>query len=233
MEGAKMPFDFAGTAGLITREVRTGFRDGVVTRILIARRTYAAGQADLWDALTSADRIPRWYLPVTGDLKAGGRYQLKGNAGGVVEHCLEPDSFALTWEFGGALSWVAVTLSADRTESATLELAHEVVADPQTWGQFGPGAVGVGWDLALTALGYHLDSGAPVDPELAVTLPDSAEGAEFIRAAAGGWADAAIADGDEPGAARQAAERTAAFYTPGDEAAADGEPLADEPTGDA
>jgi uncharacterized protein YndB with AHSA1/START domain len=218
-----MPFDPVSAAGLMTREVRTGFRDGVATRILIARRAYQAGQADLWDALTSADRIPRWFLPVSGDLKAGGHYQLQGNAGGVVEHCLVPDSFSLTWEFGGALSWVAVTLSAERTESTTLELAHEVVADPEMWGQFGPGAVGVGWDLALMALGLHLDSGAPVDPELAVTLPGSPDGAEFIRAAADGWADAAIADGDEPDSARQAANRTAAFYAPG-EAASDGEP---------
>jgi uncharacterized protein YndB with AHSA1/START domain len=221
-----MPFDPVSAAGLMTREVRTGFRDGVATRILIARRAYQAGQADLWDALTSADRIPRWFLPVTGDLKAGGRYQLRGNAGGVVEHCLEPDSFSLTWEFGGALSWVAVTLSAERTESTTLELTHEVVADPEMWGQFGPGAVGVGWDLALMALGLHLDSGAPVDPELAFTLPDSPDGAEFIRAAASGWADAAIEDGDEPDAARLAAVRTAVFYTPGDEDAADREPPA-------
>jgi len=221
-----MPFDPVSAAGLMTREVRTGFRDGVATRILIARRAYQAGQADLWDALTSAGRIPRWFLPVTGVLKAGGHYQLRGNAGGVVEHCLVPDSFALTWEFGGARSWVAVTLSAERTESTTLELAHEVVADPEMWGQFGPGAVGVGWDLALVALGLHLESGAPVDPELAVTLPGSPGGAEFIRAAAGGWADAAIADGDEPRAARQAAVRTAAFYTPGAEDAAGREPPA-------
>ena len=82
-----MSFDPVTTAGLVTREVRSGIRDGAPTKIAIARRIYPADQADLWDALTNADRIPRWFLPVSGDLRVGGRYQLEGNAGGVVERC--------------------------------------------------------------------------------------------------------------------------------------------------
>ena len=208
------------TAGLVTREVRSGVRDGAPTKIAIARRIYPADQADLWDALTNADRIPRWFLPVSGDLRVGGRYQLEGNAGGVVERCKEPESFAVTWEFGGMLSWLEVTLT-PAGERTALELAHEAYVDPDLWGQFGPGAVGVGWDLALMGLGRHIDSGASVDPELAVTFPASPEGAEFIRSAAADWAAAAIADGEEPGAARQAAARTATFYTTPPGAAAD------------
>ena len=215
-----MSFDPMATAGLVIREVRSSTRNGEPTKIAIARRIYPADQADLWDALTSADRIPRWFLPVSGDLRVGGRYQLAGNAGGVVERCKEPESFAVTWEFGGMLSWLEVTLTPDG-ERTTLELAHEAYVDPDLWGQFGPGAVGVGWDLALMGLGRHIDSGASVDPELAVTFPASPEGAEFIRSAAADWAAAAIADGEEPGAARQAAARTATFYTTPPGAAAD------------
>ncbi|HVT70120.1 MAG TPA: SRPBCC family protein [Trebonia sp.] len=207
-----MSFDPVAAAGLVTREVRSGFRDGAATKITVARRTYPAGQADLWDALTSADRIPRWFLPVSGDLRPGGRYQLEGNAGGVVERCQEPESFAVTWEFGGGLSWLEVTLTPDG-EHTTLELAHESPVTPGLWGRYGPGAVGVGWDMALMGLSRHIGTGAPVDPQTAVTFPASPEGAEFIRTAAAGWADAAAADGDEPGAAREAAARTVAFYT--------------------
>jgi uncharacterized protein YndB with AHSA1/START domain len=213
MKGAGMSFDPVATAGLVTREVRSGLRDGAPTKIAIARRTYPGRQADLWDALTSAERIPRWFLPVSGDLRAGGRYQLEGNAGGVIERCKEPESFAVTWEFGGMLSWLEVTLTPDG-ERTVLELAHESPVDPDFWGQFGPGAVGVGWDLALMGLGRHLDSGASVDPKEAAAFLTSPDGAEFIRSAAAGWADAAAADGDEPEAARQAAARTVAFYTP-------------------
>src|SRR6476661_6556992 len=113
MEGASMTLDPVASAGLVTREVRSGTRDGAPTKIAIARRTYATDQADLWDALTNAERIPRWFLPVTGELKVGGRYQLEGNAGGTVERCDEPGSFAVTWEFGGQVSWLQITLVPD------------------------------------------------------------------------------------------------------------------------
>jgi uncharacterized protein YndB with AHSA1/START domain len=214
-----MSFDPAATAGLVTREVRSGFRDGAATKITIARRVYLTDQADLWDAVTNPDRIPRWFLPVSGDLRVGGRYQTQGNAGGVVERCKEPESFAVTWEFGETVSWLEVTLTPDGERTA-LELAHEAHVTPELWGQFGPGAVGVGWDLALMGLGRHLDSGASVDPKEAAAFTASADGAAFIRSAAEGWATAAIGDGEEPDVARQASARTVAFYTPPPEDAA-------------
>src|SRR3954454_4580488 len=164
MKGLGMIVDPLTTAGLVTREIRSGSRDGAPTKIAVARRTYGTDQADLWDALTNAERIPRWFLPVTGELEVGGRYQTEGNAGGVVERCDAPESFAVTWEFGGMVSWLAVTL-APEADGTTLELVHEAHVDPNLWGQFGPGAVGVGWDLALMGLGLHVDSGAPVDRE--------------------------------------------------------------------
>jgi uncharacterized protein YndB with AHSA1/START domain len=105
MKGAVMrTIDPMATAGLVSREVRTGSRDGAQTRIAVARRTYRTDQADLWDALTNAERIPRWFLPISGDLEPGGRYQFEGNAGGVVERCDEPEFFAVTWEMGPTVS---------------------------------------------------------------------------------------------------------------------------------
>ncbi len=207
-----MPIDPVATAGLATREVRSGSRDGAPTKIAVARRTYPTDQADLWDAVTNPERIPRWFLPVSGDLRESGRYQIEGNASGVVERCKEPESFAVTWEFGGMLSWLEVTLTPDG-DGTRLELVHEAAVDPDMWRQFGPGAVGVGWDLALLGLGMHIESGAPVDPEVAATFPISPDGVAFVRTAAAGWADAAVADGDETGPAHEAAARTVDFYT--------------------
>jgi uncharacterized protein YndB with AHSA1/START domain len=207
-----MTTDPVAAAGLVTREVRSGSRDGSPTKIAIARRTYPTDQADLWDALTNAERIPRWFLPVSGDLEPGGRYQLEGNAGGVIERCDEPESFAVTWEYGQMTSWLEVTLT-PAGDGTTLELAHAAHVDPDMWGQFGPGAVGVGWDLALVGLGLHLESGEAVDKEQALAFPISPEGVEFVQRAAADWADAAVGDGDQPGAAREAADRTVAFYT--------------------
>jgi uncharacterized protein YndB with AHSA1/START domain len=207
-----MIIDPTATADLVTREVRTGSREGAPTKIAVARRHYPTNQADLWDALTNAERIPRWFLPISGDLEVGGRYQLEGNAGGVIERCEEPESFAVTWEYGEMMSWLEVTLT-PAGDATTLELAHEAHVDPELWGQFGPGAVGVGWDLALIGLGLHIETRAQVDPEEGRAFPTSPAGIEFVRQAATGWSDAAIGDGDEPGPAREAAERTVAAYT--------------------
>jgi uncharacterized protein YndB with AHSA1/START domain len=199
-------------AGLVTREVRTGSRDGAPTRIVVARRTYPTDQADLWDALTDPDRIRRWFVPVTGDLTVGGRYQVEGNASGVVQECAPPQRFAATWEMGPQMSWLEVSLS-PAGQSTTLTLTHEAHVDPEMWSQFGPGAVGVGWDLGLLGLGLYVSSGAAVDPAEAAALPGTPEGVAFIRAVASGGADAAVGDGDDPAGARTAAEQTVGFYT--------------------
>ncbi len=207
-----MALDPLTAAGLMTREVRSGSRDGAATKVIVARRTYPARQDDLWDAVTSPDRIPRWFLPVSGDLTPGGRFQVEGNAGGVVLRCDQPTSFSVTWEFGGTVSWLDVTLTPDGA-GTTLELAHEAPVTPDLYGTYGPGALGVGWDLALLGLGLHVDTGAAVDPQTAVTFPASPEGREFIREAAMGWAAAAIADGEGQEDAWRAGSNTVAFYT--------------------
>jgi uncharacterized protein YndB with AHSA1/START domain len=201
------------TVGLVTREVRSSARDGSPTKIAIARRTYATSQEDLWDAVTNPARIPRWFLPISGDLEVGGRYQLEGNAGGVIERCDEPDSFAVTWEMGPMVSWLEITLT-PTDGGTTLELAHEAHVDPDLWGQFGPGAVGVGWDLGLMGLGLHIQSGgAEVDRAAGLAFPTTPDGVTFVERAATDWAEAAVNDGDAPDSARTAARRTVAFYT--------------------
>ena len=207
-----MTIDMVAAAGLVTREIRSGSRDGAPTRITVARRTYPTDRADLWDAVTNPERLPRWFVPVHGELRVGGRYQVEGNAAGLIERCEEPECFATTWEFGDMVSWLEVVLTPDG-DSTVLELRHEAHVDPYLWGQFGPGAVGVGWDLALTGLGLHLESGAPVDPEVAASFTLTPDGLEFVRRAAADWADAAVRGGDQAGAAHEAAARTVAFYT--------------------
>ncbi|WP_166847286.1 SRPBCC family protein [Isoptericola sp. BMS4] len=204
--------DPVATARLVTREIRTGERAGAPTKIAVARRTYATERDDLWDALTSSERLPRWFLPVSGDLSVGGRYQLEGNAGGVVERCDAPESFAVTWEFGGQVSWLEIRLT-EAGAGTTLELVHEALVDPEMWERFGPGAVGAGWDLGLMGLGLHLESRAAVDPKEAETWTLSPDGVEFVRLVTTGWAEAAVADGDDPAGAHEAAERTLDFYT--------------------
>lgn len=90
--------------GATARIVRHTERDGKPAKAVVASRSYDTSASDLWDALTNAERIPRWFMPVEGDLRLGGRYQLKGNAGGAVTRCDAPKHLSLTWEFGGDVS---------------------------------------------------------------------------------------------------------------------------------
>ena len=64
------------------------------------QRTYDAPVEEVWDALTDPQRIVRWFLPITGDLRLGGTYQLEGNAGGKILRCEPPHSLLVTWAMG-------------------------------------------------------------------------------------------------------------------------------------
>ena len=94
---------------------RVGHRtlDAGEAHSVIISQVYAAPIDDLWDACTNPVRIPRWFLPVTGDLKPGGRYQIEGNASGTIERCDPPREFTATWEFGGQTSWIEVRLASE------------------------------------------------------------------------------------------------------------------------
>ena len=157
--------DVASQIGAVRREVRDGERDGAATKVRVAAQTYDTSVDDVWDAITSAERINRWLMAVTGDLRLGGRYQLEGNAGGEVRECDPPRRLAITWEWGGDVSWVEVTLVAEAADRTTLELEHTAKVSPE-WGDFGPGAVGIGWDLMLVGLARHLQDGPTSAPRL-------------------------------------------------------------------
>jgi uncharacterized protein YndB with AHSA1/START domain len=209
--------DLGRVIGAVTREVSDREYEGKPAKVVVAKRTYNTTPADLWDALTNAERIPRWFLPVSGDLKLGGRYQLKGNAGGTITTCEPPKALGVTWEYGGQTSWVTVRLTARAAERTELELEHLAHVPAEFWDQYGPGAVGVGWDLALMGLGEHVSSpdGPAVTPETAEAWSASEEGRAFARAASVDWGRAAIAGGMSEAAAQGAVERTTAFYTGG------------------
>ena len=196
--------------GPVTRTVTDLERDGVPMRKVGLARTYATTLDDLWEAVTDSERLARWFLPVTGDLKQGGRYQLKGNAGGEILECNPPEHLAVTWEFGGGKSWVELFLAEDASKGARLTLEHLCPVD-EHWENFGAGAVGVGWDLALVGLDAHLDPDAPPMSEEALVTSD--EGKAFIRGSSQDWARASIDAGAAPEAANAQARKTSAFYT--------------------
>ena len=204
--------DLVGHVGAVARSVESVERNGQPAKVVRARRTYPADIDDVWDACTNPERLPRWFLPVTGDFRVGGRYQCEGNASGVIERCEEPSLLAVTWEYGGDISWLEVRLEGS-PNGTTLELEHTAQVDGERWIEFGPGAVGVGWDMALLGLGLHLEAGEAFDPAAAQEMMRSPEGVQLLTSASEEWGRASIADGEQPEAATAAAARTTAFYT--------------------
>lgn len=197
----------------IAREVATHAVKAGEARAVILARTYPTDLQDMWDACTNPERIPRWFIPVSGDLQVGGRFQLEGNAGGIIEQCDPPNGFRATWEFGGATSWIELRLTAAGKDATRLELEHIALVDDETWTRFGPGAVGIGWELGLHGLRRHLASGAQLDPVAAQEWAVSPEGRQFVTFSSERWGDAAVAAGADVATARDWVARTTAFYT--------------------
>ena len=197
----------------VQRHVGTRVLDAGTARTTTISRSYDAAVEDVWDACTNPERIPRWFLPVSGELRLHGRYQLEGNAGGTIQRCDPPNGFAATWEYGGDVSWIELRLLPESGGRTRFELEHVAHVDDERWAEFGPGATGVGWDLALLGLGAHLSSGASVDPEEMAAWSASADGAQFITMSSQRWCDASVDAGTDETEARAAAARTTAFYT--------------------
>jgi uncharacterized protein YndB with AHSA1/START domain len=182
-------------------------------RVATVSQTYNAGIDDVWDACTNPERLPRWFLPISGDLRVGGHYQLQGNAGGTVERCEAPNSFGATWEYGGDVSWIEVRLARTPDGGTLFTLEHTGSVDDAKWAEFGPGAIGVGWDMTLTGLAMYLASGEPNDADRFMAWMMSDDGKQFLTSSSLRWRDANIEAGTDPDAANAAAERTTAAYT--------------------
>ena len=218
-----MDQDVIDKIGAVRREVRTCERDGAPARAVVAERTYDTTVDDMWDAITNPERIPRWFLPVSGELKLGGRYQLEGNAGGEVTTCEPPTHLAVTWEFGEAVTWLDVRLSEAPEGGTRLRLEHVApVDDLGHWDQFGPGAVGIGWDLGLLGLAEYIRTGeaVTVDP----TGATIGAGPEYMAGCGEAWCDADIASGTPEDEARTRSAATIAAYL--------GEPEGGSPEGE-
>ncbi len=175
---------------------------------------YDTPPEDLWDACTNPERISRWFLPISGDLRPGGRYEFEGNASGTIERCEPPHSLAATWEYGGQTSWVELRLTPEPDGRTRFALAHIAHVEDEFWAQFGPGAVGVGWDQAVLGLTLYLTSPADLPEREDVEAWQTSDvGRHFASLSSERWAEASIAAGTDPAEAQAAAARTTDFYS--------------------
>ena len=211
--GSQMGAQLGTQINEVRRELGSRVVEAREAMELTISQTYDAEPADVWAAVTDPERIPRWFLPVSGELSLGGRYQLEGNAGGTVTACDPPHGFDATWEFGGGVSWIEVRLVAEPDGRTRFTLTH--LAHPEEhWATYGPGAVGIGWDLGILGLARHLGSGVPApDPAAGPAWMASAEGRAYSTASGEAWYAAHVAAGQDAATARAAADRAIAAYT--------------------
>src|ERR1043165_5955947 len=119
---------------------------GKAALVMVAIRTYDTSVEDLWDAITTPERLARWFGSVEGELRLGGRYAISGNASGTITRCEPHEAIDLTWEYMSTISWVTVRLVRDRGK-AQLTLEHIAHKDgtgdaAEHFKQFGPAAGG-------------------------------------------------------------------------------------------
>jgi uncharacterized protein YndB with AHSA1/START domain len=195
--------DIGRQIGAIRREVAD---DGDLVRVQMDRR-YPSPAADVWDALTDPDRIRRWMMPISGDLRVGGSFQLEGNAGGEILRCERPSLLRVT--FGDPSSLVEVRLAEEGTDTV-LTLEH-TVPKAMAGGVAGALYVGPGWDGALLGLGLHLDGQLTEDPVAAASSP---EAQEFSAESVSAWVGVLEASGADAEAIAGAREAAMAQFAP-------------------
>jgi uncharacterized protein YndB with AHSA1/START domain len=194
------------------RRVRLGETQGWSVQL---SRTLDAPIDDVWDAVTNPDRIGRWFLPISGDYRVGGAYQFEGNAGGTIVACERPTRLRVTWVYGevgdAPPSELEIRLTPAGEDRTAFVLEHVAVVPEEMWAEYGPGAVGVGWDGAVLGLALHLKGGTVGDP---IAWQLSAEGRAFATRNSEKWGEAYRAAGGDADAVARAVANTTAFYAP-------------------
>lgn len=206
--------DFSNPLGITYRVVKELTHQDQLARLVSGSAVFDTTPDDLWDAVTNPERIPRWFLPISGDFKVGGRYQLDGNAGGEITRCDPPEALDVSWEYGENVSWVRLQLAA-HAEGTQLTLEHIMLQDEASeehWRKFGPGATGVGWDLSFVGLQLHTQTRETVPQDESHAWMASEPGKTFIRQSAAAWGDSHVESGEDKAIAHTMAESTAKFY---------------------
>jgi uncharacterized protein YndB with AHSA1/START domain len=181
--------DITPEINAIHREVtRHTIESGEVVTILLRRR-YDAPVEDVWDAVADPERLKRWFLPVSGDLREGGDFQLEGNAGGRILRCDAPRLLRVT--FGAEASVVELRFTPEGDSATSLELEHTSSIELATSGA-GALYVGPGWDGAFMGLGLYLAGEVLDDPAAAA---NSMEVQEFSRESIDAWTATVKASG--------------------------------------
>jgi uncharacterized protein YndB with AHSA1/START domain len=133
-------------------------------RVAVFKRTYEAPIEDVWDACTNPERLCRWYVPVAGELRVGGRFEQAMMGSGEIVRCEPPHLLALS--LGRGADEIELRLSERDQGRTMLELQHATTIDQHEIGGQMFDAIfcmGGGYYPRLVALDKHLRGELPDD----------------------------------------------------------------------
>lgn len=161
--------------------------------VVVLRRRLDAPIQDVWAAVTTPDRIDRFFLPVSGDFREGGHYAFAGQASGTILACDAPNLLRLEWmpPDRAEADQVEVRLAADGDDATWLELEHASIADvfhtDLSGDTFSPA---IGWEGPLHFLGEYLRGVLPDRPSMEWYVFDEAEEVRLAKLRAAEWVKA-------------------------------------------
>jgi len=133
-------------------------------RVAIFNRVYDAPIEDVWDACTDPERLARWYVPVSGELRVGGSFKQEMMGSGTIERCEAPHDLLLS--LAGGRDEIQLTLQSLPGGGTELELAHATTFAEHEIGGRSYDAIfcmGGGYYPRLLALHAHLAGELPPD----------------------------------------------------------------------
>jgi uncharacterized protein YndB with AHSA1/START domain len=146
-------------------ELRRKTIPGGEARVALFTRAYATDVEDLWDACTNPERLRRWYVPVTGELRLGGTFEQVNMGSGTIVACEPPRMLRLS--LGAGVDEIELRLAPGTADgTATLEVEHATTLDSHLIGGERYDAIfcmGGGYYPRLEALDMHLRGTLPED----------------------------------------------------------------------
>ena len=186
--------------GLIERSMGDRRIEQGAARTVVLKRRFESPIGEVWAAITTADRIDRFFLPVDVDAAAG-TYAFQGQAGGRILACEAPHLLRLEWlpPDRSEADQVEVRLTADGAGATWLELEHASIADvfhtDLDGDKFSPA---IGWEGPLHYLGEYLRGVLPDRPSLEWYEFDENEELRLAHLRAAEWVKAESAYANRP-----------------------------------
>lgn len=204
--------------GAVRRELEIDERTSheghpLVRAVLTLTTNLDLAPAQLWPLLTGPGELARWFGPVTGELREGGSFTAPGGAHGRILEVEAPHRLTLSWALAGGEDPLLIRLDPEDDGTTRLRLRHTALVDVDEFERTGPGALAIGWELALLALAAETDgwrsSCLSAVPRPTREWRQGPQADAYLRAWSVRWAAEAIAAGVDEGVARRGEAETA------------------------